>query len=225
MASTRIIFEHVGIGSLLRAGRLRVPPNQRAYKWEEEHVTDLFQDLSKAIDGPDYFLGTIVLTGAATPIPQVTDGQQRLATTSILLTAIRDFFIEKNEPKLVNQLEGDFLSFTEYGTKETVPRLSLNVDDGQFFTESIIARPGERKVPSSIEDLSESNARLFNAFTLAKKHVEDITSAFRETDKEGVLVKWIEFIRDKAMVIAVRVPDATSAYRMFATMNDRGLRA
>jgi Protein of unknown function DUF262/Protein of unknown function (DUF1524) len=223
-SSGRIVFEHIGIGSLLRAGRLRVPPNQRSYKWEEEHVTDLFQDLSKAIDSADYFLGTIVLTGAATPIPQVTDGQQRLATTTILLTAIRDFFIEKNEYKIVNQLEGDFLSFTEYGTKETVPRLGLNVDDSQFFTEAIIARPGERKTPR-LENLSESNKRLFNALILAKKHVDDITSAFRENDKEGVLVKWIEFIRDKATVIAIRVPDATSAYRMFATLNDRGLRA
>lgn len=223
MASGQIDFKHVGIGDLLRSGRLRVPPNQRAYKWEEEHVTDLFQDLSKAIDGPDYFLGTIVLTGASNPIPEVTDGQQRLATTSILLTAIRDFFIEQNEGKLVSQIEGDFLSFTDYGTKETVPRLGLNVDDSQFFTEAIIARPAERKAITG--DLSESNARLFNAFILAKKHVEDITSAFRPVDKEGVLVKWIEFIRDRAAVIVIRVPDATSAYRMFATLNDRGLRA
>jgi Protein of unknown function DUF262/Protein of unknown function (DUF1524) len=224
VTSNRIGFEHVGIGNLLRAGRLRVPPNQRSYKWEEEHVTDLFQDLSKAIDGPDYFLGTIVLTGAANPIPEVTDGQQRLATTTILLTAIRDFFIDRGEDKLVRQLESDFLSFTEYGTKETVPRLELNVDDSQFFTEAIIARPSERKQLRSGE-LSESNARLFNALNLAKKHVESITSASRESDKESALVKWIEFIRDKATVIAIRVPDATSAYRMFGTLNDRGLRA
>src|SRR5271157_5101335 len=94
-ASGKISFEHIGIGNLLRSGRLRVPPNQRSYKWEEEHVTDLFQDLTKAIDGDDYFLGTIVLTGAVNPIPEVTDGQQRLATTSILLSAIRDFFLER----------------------------------------------------------------------------------------------------------------------------------
>jgi hypothetical protein len=185
--SNRIGFEHIGIGNLLRTGRLRVPPNQRSYKWEEEHVTDLFQDLLKAIDGPDYFLGTIVLTGAANPIPEVTDGQQRLATTTILLTAIRDFFIGREEDKLVRQLEGDFLSFTEYGTKETVPRLGLNVDDSQFFTEAIISRPSERKQLRSGE-LSESNARLFNALILAKRHVESITSAFRESDRRAFLL-------------------------------------
>jgi hypothetical protein len=67
----KIDYEYIGIGSLLRDGRLRVPPNQRSYKWEEEHVSDLFQDLAKAVDGDEYFLGTVVLTGANNPVPEV----------------------------------------------------------------------------------------------------------------------------------------------------------
>jgi hypothetical protein len=224
MTRGKIGFESIGIGNLLRSGRLKVPPNQRAYKWEEEHVTDLFQDLAKAIDGEDYFLGTVVLTGADQPVPQVTDGQQRLATTTILFSAIRDFFLERGKDRIVSQLEGDFLSFTEYGTEEVVPRLTLNTDDAQFFANAIIARPGERQ-PFNFDLLPESNQRLQGAFDLAKKHISDVTSAYRDSDKEGALAKWIEFVRDKASVIAIRVPDATSAYRMFATLNDRGLRA
>ena len=34
-------FDHMGIGKLLKDGRLAVPPNQRSYAWEEKHVTDL----------------------------------------------------------------------------------------------------------------------------------------------------------------------------------------
>lgn len=224
MARGKISFEYVGIGTLIRAGRLRVPPNQRSYKWEEEHVSDLFQDLAKAIDAEDYFLGTIVLTGATGPIPEVTDGQQRLATTTVLLSAIRDFFLANGKAKVVNQLEADFLSITEYGTEETVPRLGLNTDDNQFFVDAIVKRPEER-LKHRPSDIPDSNRRILKALDLAKKHVEYITSQYRDADKEGALVKWIEFIRDKATVVVIRVPDATSAYRMFATLNDRGLRA
>lgn len=88
----KIQFDHKGIGSVLEHGRLRVPLNQREYSWEETHVNDLFQDLAGAIDrGKTYFLGTMVLTGGADFVPEVTDGQQRLATTTILLAAIRDW--------------------------------------------------------------------------------------------------------------------------------------
>jgi len=159
----------------LRAGRLRVPPNQRSYRWEDEHVTDLFQDLSKAIDGEDYFLGTIVLTGTAGPIPEVTDGQQRLATTTILLAAIRDFFSERAKRKIVQQLESDFLSTIEYGSEEAVPRLALNTDDNQFFINAFLLRPEDRPTYNTA-DLSESNKRLLKAFQLAKRHVQDISS-------------------------------------------------
>jgi uncharacterized protein with ParB-like and HNH nuclease domain len=167
MAHGKIKFEDTGIGNLLRAGRLRVPPNQRSYRWEEEHILDLFQDLDKAIDEEDYFLGTIVLTGAAGPIPEVTDGQQRLATTTILLAAIRDFFLERGRDKIVQQLENDFLRTIEYGSEEAVPRLSLNTDDNQFFINAILLRPSER--PSYvIGELPESNRRILKAFELEK---------------------------------------------------------
>lgn len=224
MSQGKIDYSYEGIGTLIRSGRLRVPPNQRSYKWEEEHISDLFQDLANAIDADDYFLGTIVLTGADGKIAQVTDGQQRLATTTVLLSAIRDFFLSIQKMKIVNQLEADFLSFTEYGTSETIPHLELNTDDSHFFVDAILRRPDERPA-LKIDELPESNLRILKAFELAKQHVIDITSAFRDADKESVLTKWIWFIRDKATVIVIRVPAASSAYRMFATLNDRGLRA
>lgn len=225
MPRKKIDFDHVGIGALLRLGRLRVPPNQRSYKWKEEHVSDLFQDFAKAIDDEDYFLGTIVLTDTASPIPEVTDGQQRLATTTILLSAIRDAMMAaRGRTRAVGQLESDFLMFSDYGTDEIIPRLTLNTDDAQYMIDSIIAPPEERSQPT-LHGLPESNKRLADAFRLANAHVESIIAPLRDSDRDSVLAKWIAFIQDRATVIAIKVPDATSAFRMFATLNDRGLRA
>src|SRR5205807_7567912 len=91
-----ISFEHKGIGAALSHNRLVVPMNQRDYAWEEEHVQDLFQDFAQAITHGTYFLGTIVLTHGEQDGPEVSDGQQRLATTTILLAAIRDYLFENN---------------------------------------------------------------------------------------------------------------------------------
>src|SRR5437870_5659533 len=94
----RIHFEHTGIGKALKnRGRLKVPVNQREYKWEQKHVEELFHDFTKAISssGTSYFLGTIVLTGRDEEVPEVVDGQQRLATITILLAAIRDYLVQR----------------------------------------------------------------------------------------------------------------------------------
>jgi len=84
-------FDHFGISQVLKQNPLRLPLNQRDYSWEEEHVVELYEDLDQAIevDKSNYFLGTIVIKSATTP--EVVDGQQRLASITILLAAFRDF--------------------------------------------------------------------------------------------------------------------------------------
>lgn len=88
------------IGHVLRNQMLAVPINQRAYAWKETHVTDLYQDMQGAIANgeQEYFLGSIVVPQTTNGRPQVVDGQQRLATSVILLAAIRDYFVE-SEPE------------------------------------------------------------------------------------------------------------------------------
>src|SRR6266542_1947066 len=107
----RIEFAHLGIGTALSRGHLAVPLNQREYSWEEKQVTELFHDFSKAITGnkSSYFLGTIVLTQAGDEVPEVADGQQRLATTTILLSAMRDWLFNRKEEMRVTSIENDFL--------------------------------------------------------------------------------------------------------------------
>ena len=56
----QIMFEQIGLASILKQNHLKVPPNQRNYTWDEKRVKQLFQDLARTIDEGDYFLGTIV---------------------------------------------------------------------------------------------------------------------------------------------------------------------
>ena len=77
---------------------MKVSPRQRDYRWREHHIKTLFEDLAKAIDSDDqeYFLGTIVSIPDSDSVLDIIDGQQRLATTSILLSRIRAFLLPTN---------------------------------------------------------------------------------------------------------------------------------
>jgi hypothetical protein len=222
----RLRIDDKGIGAVLKASvPLTVPPNQREYSWNEEHVTDLFQDLQKAIDNntPTYFLGAIALTGDDPNRPEVTDGQQRLATTTMLLAAMRDYFCEHKETFNAQWLESEYLLYPDPEEQRNVPRLTLNVDDRQFFASQIINRPGD---PARDEKPQrQSHKRIAAAFKLAREQVEKITNSYtKQSEKISRLRRWIEFISNDALVIVLELPSDLNAFQMFETLNDRGLR-
>jgi Protein of unknown function DUF262/Protein of unknown function (DUF1524) len=218
-------FEHKGIGDALAHNRFIVPLNQREYSWEEEHVTDLFSDFANAIakNKATYFLGTIVLTKDEQGHPEVSDGQQRLATTTILLAAIRDYFFHNKDRLRALSIEADFLKTTDIETTQIVPRLRLNVDDNEFFTKFILASPDapERLISAT----KESHKRIQHASELAMKHVNDIIQPYNDPAKTARLLEWVKFVKQGAQVILLRVPDHLNAFIMFETLNDRGLKA
>src|SRR5579859_5417443 len=87
-----------------------VPLYQRPYAWTTEQAEELFDDLlTFAGDNTEliedlnpYFLGSIVLIKGDAPNAEVVDGQQRLTTLAILLSAIR---------ALVPSIHADELTF------------------------------------------------------------------------------------------------------------------
>jgi hypothetical protein len=225
MKTNDISFDHKGIGSVLAQNRLVVPLNQREYSWEEDHVKDLFQDFSNAlaIKQGGYFLGTLVFTRGAHDYPEVSDGQQRLATTTILLAAVRDHFQERGDHKRAQHVADKYLATTDLKTTETVPRLRLNVDDHEFFRKAIIS---DRGAPDrSVKPTKQSHRRLARAAAIAKEYIADLLKPHKETTHADRLVELVEFIENSAQVIALRVPDHINAFVMFETLNDRGLKA
>lgn len=85
--------------------RLEVPLFQRQYVWnEEQQWLPLWEDIERKFtealegrkDAPHHFLGALVLDQKQTPtghvvVRQVIDGQQRLTTFQLFLSAYRDF--------------------------------------------------------------------------------------------------------------------------------------
>ncbi len=219
-----IDFEQAGIGTALARNRLAVPLNQREYSWEESHILDLFHDLANAIDSvkSTYFLGTIVLSQREDGTFEVADGQQRLATTTILLAAIRDYFEERHDALLVQDVNA-FLFTIVRETREFNPRLRLNVDDNEFFKNHILAKKGEA-ARKAAKPQKPSHFRIEKAGSLAAQHVGQIIAPHGDPNRIDRLNTWVTYIQDSAQVIVLKVPDDLNAYVMFETLNDRGLR-
>ena len=92
MATSTVPAPTVGIGQILREGtRYAVPHHQRDFSWSEDEIGQLVSDVEEARKAgqDEYFLGLMVFMPKANRELTILDGQQRLATASILLSAIR----------------------------------------------------------------------------------------------------------------------------------------
>jgi hypothetical protein len=216
-----------GIGHLLGDRYIEVPPYQRAYSWTDEQVEDLFKDFSDAIRERDaeYFLGTVVLTTSKDGPHAVIDGQQRLATTSILICAIRNYFYSTSDAERGDTLHADFLARKNRRDLTEIPHLKLMPGDNTFYERAILAKPaGGAKVgdgKGAKKALPPSQARLESAFKIATKYVQKLVDQTKEPTK--VLMDWIDFLEKKGKVIVVEVNDEAAAYTIFEVLNDRGL--
>lgn len=216
-----------GIGHLLGDRYIEVPPYQRAYSWTDEQVEDLFKDFSDAIRerNSEYFLGTVVLTTNKDGPHAVIDGQQRLATTSILICAIRNYFYSINDAERGDTLHAEFLARKDRRDLTEIPHLKLMPGDNAFYERAILAKPtGGAKAEvgkGAQKALPPSQARLEGALKIATRYVEKLVDQTNEPTK--VLMDWIDFLEKKGKVIVVEVNDEAAAYTIFEVLNDRGL--
>ncbi|MCI4680246.1 DUF262 domain-containing HNH endonuclease family protein [Rhodoblastus acidophilus] len=225
-ASTGLNFEERGIADAIAQRTLRVPLNQRPYAWTEEEVQTLVDDLYRAFDegATIYFLGTIVLTRGNNKQWEVADGQQRLATTSILIAAVRDFLIELGDDAGAAKYQSTFLLDYDPRKKDFSPKFYLNYEDHDFFLSTILKPPKERKVFAGQH--FNSHDRLAAAAKLASNHVRKMVAAFPLNEKASRLYDWIDFLREAAKIIIIMVPGKVgNAFKMFETLNARGMEA
>lgn len=225
-ATTGLSFEERGIASALSHRILRVPLNQRSYAWERDEVSTLFTDLYRAFEAGEqiYFLGAIVLTKGIKNQWEVADGQQRLATTSILIAAVRDYLLELEDLEGANKFQSLYLLDYDVRKKDSTAKIYLNFQDHEFFLETILKTPKDRK--PFVGQTFDSHRLLEDAASLARQHVRNMVAALPFDQKPNRLYDWIDFLNDAAKVIVIMVPGKVgNAFKMFETLNARGMEA
>ena len=204
-----------------------IPEYQRPYAWTTEEVGDLLDDLFYAMkkgDGkcedigemPPYFLGSVVvIKNSDSAHADIVDGQQRITTLTLLFCALRE--LSANDENLRNDLnkrvreESDSLTGVEGRF-----RLAVRKRDRDFFLSNVQTEGALAdlvKQPPS--DLPDSQQRMFENAEYLWSKLSKLNIAQHR--------KLASFLVRRCYLVVVSASDRSSAYRVFAVMNDRGL--
>ncbi|GAA8725877.1 DUF262 and DUF1524 domain-containing protein [Helicobacter pylori] len=187
--------------------QLVIPIYQRLYSWEKEQCKQLWDDIIK-IGGNDkmdgHFIGFIlyVLDGIthSNNTLLIIDGQQRLTTITLLLTALRDHWSDKRKEienhYLINSDEkGDkkfrlILSESDKDRrKPSEPSLKI-VENFKLFEEWI------RKNTNKLETIFKGLEKLMIVWIALKKEKDDPQLIFESMNSKGMELTQTDLIRN-----------------------------
>lgn len=230
--------------------QLEVPLFQRQYIWQKEkHWEPLWEDIARKFtdyldgrkDAPIHFLGAMVLDQKQTPAThvgkrQVIDGQQRLTTFQIFLSAFRDFCNEHDCEDLAKEcaaftLNKGMMADPEIDKFKVWP---TQLDRGQF---SDVVSAGSRaevlkKHPLRRRPYARSpdpRPRMVEAYLFFYKQLEEF---FLGTAAEPPLAvdtplmarvdECFQALRSALQVVEIDLEQGDDAQVIFETLNARG---
>ena len=216
-----------GIGRLIADNRFYVPTHQRDYKWDRERVEKFFDDLTVALERRDklYFVGLMVFMRDEDGRLRVLDGQQRLATTIIAFSALRSWFgVDTSQDNPGGRLQYDFIGRTEYGDTHPTSKMKLNLNNDDLFQLLVVQGRELQGLRDRLRrtNKTDSNHAMLDAISYAHDRVAQIAQS--QGDKApAYFSELIKFMRDQVIVVRLTVPNESNAFKVFETLNDRGL--
>lgn len=208
--------------------QFEIPSYQRPYAWTKDQVLELIDDLIDAFpypleqDNPDYFFGSIILIKEdGKPNAEVIDGQQRLTTLTLLLSVFRHLLPEGHPT--INKI-GKLLEDEDITGTNTLSGLQLRSQDNEFFGELIRTAGGLKKLLEKDAGLETDSQTLLrdNATVLVKELTERCPDPDHLSLESWILHLYTNLLT-KCYLVVVSTSDFDTAYRIFSTINSRGL--
>jgi len=212
---------------LVGNGRIyRVPPFQRDYSWEEEQWEDLWNDLLEMHGKTEerHYMGALVVEGRSDREFSIIDGQQRLATLSLLGLAVIALLIqlaEKGVEPEANRERATALRSRFIGEKDPASlvessKLFLNRTDDAFYQDYLV----QLRKPLNPRGLPKSNRLLWECYCYFANCLKETPPA---SSGERLAKLLSETVGRQLMFILITVDDELNAYSVFETLNARGL--
>lgn len=215
------------IGQLLSMAspHIVVPDWQRSYSWTQPHVETFWNDLIRfdrrhpGVAG-EYFLGSIVLVSGVQGKNLLLDGQQRIATSAILLSSVRDFIVGYNANASV-RLQTNYLSDFDDALNTHAYKLTLNEYDREFFRR-LILEPREGNYVPPVPQYP-SHQLISDARSFFDQALIDACAGMQAQQAFQRAIRIRSVLTDMMSVIEVSSVDEDSAADVFETLNDRGI--
>lgn len=199
-----------------------VPKFQRDYSWDAEQWDDLWQDIETMLanEEEDHYMGYLVLQTSDDKLHYVIDGQQRLTTIMILiLSAMKciQMLIEQGCEMEDNQKRLDNLTNTYIGKVDPVSLdydniLVLNRNNNSYYKDYIV-----KMDTSLVRGLNGSEKLMKSCFTFFIDKLKDKYTTGKE------YAGYIQNIADGLYFTKIVVSDELNAFRVFETLNARGV--
>jgi uncharacterized protein with ParB-like and HNH nuclease domain len=201
-----------------------VPRYQREYTWGKSQWEDLFDDLRENNRG--YFLGSIICINQSNNALsvqrlEVVDGQQRLATLSLLFAAVYQT-LKSHEPGLdeeqrveMSNLKRKLVLRKGIDDIRVIPQIQNN---NQNDYRALLAEIG---VISPFDPPPYArNRKIFRTFRYFQNRVKEIND-----EKSNKLDSIIEFLHkvNNACLVKIEVASHADAYTLFESLNNRGM--
>lgn len=186
----------ISVKDLLQKPKLTIPVYQRPYKWTDQHVSQLFEDIDLHKNKKAYRLGTLVFhgdkdgEGRGEECLNIVDGQQRTLTLTLAVLAIIETRLEASEDHKDRAIQRTDLKNTLTELKKS---LEIFIANTHFDS-----------------DISQRN--LHQNYLVIKRHVS--RSEFTEDH--------IDFLLNKCQVVTFTLTDVSEAFQFFDSQNARG---
>ena len=213
---------------LIGNGRVyRVPAFQSDYSWEEEQWEDLWNDIAELrLKGSErHYMGALVVEAKTDREFTIIDGQQRIATLTILALAViahlRQMARVGIDPAANTEraqgLRNKFIGEKDAASLVESSKLYLNETDNAFFQDYLV----QLREPRNPRGLSKSNRLLWNCFQYFGAQIEQVPEF--ATDGAALARLLSESVARQLLFILITVDDELNAYMVFETLNARGL--
>ncbi len=191
-------IKDLNIKELLSKDNYVIPIYQRNYAWGNAEITQLIQDIVdyyKAYKDKRYYIGTLIVYERqknGEHIYETIDGQQRLTTLTILLSAIKNEYPE--------------IDISWY------KKINLKFDSRKISTKTL-----EALFNNNLESLNNKSVNIAQGYEDAKKALKKILEEFDVSIKD-----FCEYLFEKVYILRVLVPEDTDLNHYFEIMNSRG---
>lgn len=207
----------------------QVPRFQRDYSWELEQWEDLWADIKLVLLDPEetsHYMGYLVLQSGDDKYFTIIDGQQRLTSLSLLILACLKHlknlaeggFDAENNLQRAAQLRQTYIGYLDPVTLISRTKLSLNSNNDGYFKHYLVPliHLPQRNLRSSEHLLRKSFEFFFNSVAT---YLKDYPA-----DKQGKeIASLVEQVCDRLFFTVITVNDELNAYRVFETLNSRGV--
>ncbi len=230
-------MELLTLDGVVEKGVFEIPSYQRGYAWQERQLKDFWNDLEHVskLGNKFHYMHSLTLRELENELEdssfEIIDGQQRLATSLILLSLLAKITKHK-DPKYSPMNLEPVLSYKYYGLNETFRAIMEEEKDLERFQTSFYAKNlidahaffKEKISDTPMETLEKmfdalTKKMLFSAVELNDNRIDPFSS-FETINKRGKDLSTLELFKNRLHFVVHKICDEEDLENLQNEIND-----